>query len=277
MKKSSPKNNETSSWAVNIEKYQLMKLEQSKLYSQASSEADCSLITGDETLKKNCYAKVYMLNAVKQKDPSLCEKIEDATRQSTCKNGTIYTQNDSSNTLWTCDKIINDPVLQYTCQKEVVFRTLDTSNTGTLTLDLCSILHEEEKAYCQKRITLTVESKNTNTAIAQGDATLCASITDEALKKNCIDGANYQKAVQGNGINTCDAITDPTRKQDCLESVIKIGDQKALVTAAGGSDVNACSKIADPATRSTCEDRINYQKALDTKSVQTCDLLEYLV
>ncbi|MBN1258954.1 hypothetical protein JXA05_04330 [Candidatus Peregrinibacteria bacterium] len=123
-------------------------------------------------------------------------------------------------------------------------------------------------------IELTPEQKKEvdNAALSQallsGSAEDCEKITwDEALKKQCLDAANFADILRGGDEKQCEKLHDPKMKQDCYDKIYQASAKDTL-------DIALCEKIANEALKQNCKDTLLALMGRKASSVQDCDAIQ---
>ncbi len=79
-----------------------------------------------------CFDNVYLAMASKEKNMTLCEKVQDSQSKARCVSSFIYDAALASGKQSDCDKIISDNDLKNACLKNIIFTRIENQSfTGT--------------------------------------------------------------------------------------------------------------------------------------------------
>ena len=111
------------------------KMDNYAAYNNAADTFDttaCDKITGNDDLKAECLDNVYSSMASKEKNMTLCEKIQDSQTKARCTSSFLYDVALASGRQSDCDKITSDNDLKNACLKNIIFTRIENQSfTGT--------------------------------------------------------------------------------------------------------------------------------------------------
>lgn len=242
------------------------------IYNSAVDTLDigaCAKIAGNDALKAECTDNIYSAQASKEKDATLCEKIQNTATKSRCANSFVYDTAIASGKQSDCEKIVGDSDLKNACTKNVVFAKIeDQSFSGTV--DACNSLTGADKDYCTGRIKKSADIELLQKGTSTKDVNVCGQIKDINMKNTCSDTVYMTLAMERKDGSLCTKIVDTSRKTNCITQFSRINDATILQNALTQNNLAMCSTITASDLKTKCTDTLLLKTGIANKDAATC-------